>query len=220
VPDPDSSGHCPDVRIAPGVITVSAEQIAPNHAVVVGQDLGENGVTIEYHISIDPTLVLYQKWEILDREVIACVEGKNNDPAYVAECGETNCGCPKNWHAVIEDIWGCRDYLKVYPEELDELSPGASLKLDSRAWIQGELAAAYPGAHLLNPDWSFGSEAECEWANNTCNLEFTLTIPVTDPGWYDIKLEGMTTGTLASPGRSFEITAGEFGVYMIDSSIR
>lgn len=216
----DPTLNCPDVFVSPGIITVSAEQIAPTAAVVLGQDLEENGVTVEYHISIDPTIVQYQRWELLRKEKTACIEGVENTADYMEMCGQTNCDCPNGWHATFRDVYGCQDKQKAFTEELVEVHPGASLTDDSRAWIESELAAAYPGAHLLNPDWRFNTEAECQWTGGTCSIDFTLTIPAVDPGWYDIKLEGVTAGTLASPPRSFEINVGQFGVYLIDSTLR
>ncbi len=217
---PDPTLNCPDVYVSPGILTVSAEQIAPTAAVVTGQDLSETGVTVEYHITVDPTYVLYQRWELLRKEKTACVEGVSNTADYMDECGVDNCDCPNGWHAVFQDIYGCKDKVRVYPEGIADLHPGATLSLNSRVWIESELAAAYPGAHLLNPDWQFGSENECDWQGDVCHVTFTLTIPAMDPGWYDITLEGMTEGTLASPARNFDLKVGKFGVYMIDSSLR
>jgi hypothetical protein len=216
----DPSLNCPEVYVSPGILTISAEQIAPNAAVVTGQDLSETGVTVEYHITVDPTYVLYQRWELLRKEKTACIDGDLKTEEYLEMCGEDNCGCPKKTHAIFQDIYGCKDKVRVYPEGIADLHPGAKLSLDSRVWIESELAAAYPGAHLLNPDWKFGSEDECDWQGDVCHVTFTLTIPAMDPGWYDITLEGMTEGTLASPARNFDLKVGKFGVYMIDSSLR
>lgn len=220
----DPSLNCPDVYVSPGILTVSAEQIAPTAAVVAGQDLSETGVTVEYHITVDPTYVLYQRWELLRREMTACVDGDLRTEEYLEKCaeicGNENCGCPKKTHAIFQDIYGCVDKARVYPEGIANLHPGAKLSLDSRVWIESELAAAYPGAHLLNPDWKFGSENECEWQGDVCHITFTLTVPAQDPGWYDITLEGLTSGTLASPARNFDLKVGKFGVYMLDSSLR
>lgn len=234
-PQPDTSGNCPGVWVSPGIITVSAEQIAPNAAVVIGQDPGEEGVTLEWHVRLNPTMITYQKWEVQEYIITGCVE---NDPngnqnryghghdedwpnggyQHRYGCGHHNCGCPDNWHPVAQEVYSCQDYYKTYTEGMGELSPGASLQLDSRAWIEGELAAAYPGAHLINPDWSFGTPPDCIWDGDVCTMDFSLSIPVTDPGWYDIRLEGQTAGTQVSPPRSFEVVAGEFGVYLMDSS--
>ncbi len=237
-PELDPSGNCADVWVSPGVITVSAEQISPNTAVVVGQDPSEEGVTLEWHLRIDPTIVNYQKWEVVDQVVVACVEddtcgvcnrnrnGNGHDDEWPNGgeqnrygCGHNNCGCPDGWHPVVEDVYGCQDYYRAYSEGVDDLAPGASLSINSRAWIQGELSAAYPGADLINPDWAFSTPPDCIWDGDSCTMDFSLVIPVTDPGWYDIKLEGLTGGTQISPPRSFEVVAGEFGVYMIDTSL-
>ncbi len=212
---PLDSGNCGDVWVTPGSISATAQQIAPKYAVVLNQDPDENGVTIEWHISIAPTTVSYEKWKIIGHRHVACVEddrknGNNNkdhdDP------------CPHGWHQVIEHIWACTVTTKTYKEGIDQLVAGASLTLDSRAWINGELASAYPGARLQHPDWGIAQDPTCAWNGDLCTWTFTAKIPVLDPGWYDIKLSGQTAGTRVSPARSFEITAGEFSVFLLDNT--
>jgi hypothetical protein len=211
---PLPSSDCGSVWVTPGAISASARQIAPEYAVVVNQDPEENGVTIEWHISIAPTTVSYEKWKIVGHRHVACVEDdtKGNDNS------NGNDECPKGWHPVIEHIWACAVTTKTYKEGIDELVAGASLTLDSRAWINGELADAYPGATLQHPDWGIAQTPTCIWNGDVCSWDFTANIPVVDPGWYDIKLSGATAGTRVSPARSFDITSGEFGVYLLDNT--
>ena len=212
---PLPNSDCGGVWVTPGIITASARQIAPNFALITGQDPDENGVTVEYNISISPTIVSYEKWTIVAHRKVACVEdepGSNNNSKDPSD------DCPKGWHQLIEHIWACTAKEKEYKEGIDDLVIGASLQLESRMWIQNELAAAYPGARLLNPDWGFTTKPNCTWVGDVCNFTTTLSIPVVDPGWYDIKLEGLTDGTKATPARSFEIVGGEFGVYLMDTT--
>ena len=229
---PLPSSDCGNVWVTPGSISATAQQIAPDYAVVLNQDPDENGVTIEWHISISPTTVNYEKWKIVGQRMVACVEDSNgnqnrnghghdddsNGEQNRNGCGHNNCGCPRGWSAVIEHIWACAVTTKTYKESVDELVAGASLTLDSRAWINGELADAYPGATLQHPDWGIAQTPACVWNGDVCTWDFTANIPVVDPGWYDIKLSGATSGTRVSPARSFEITSGEFGVYLLDNT--
>lgn len=226
---PLPSSDCGSVWVTPGEISAWGRQIDPEYAVVINQDPEETGVTIEWHISIAPTTVNYEKWKIVGQRMVACVEGNqnrngsghDNDPEgeqYRNGCGHDNCGCPNGWSAVIEHIWACSVTSKTYKESMDELIAGASLTLDSRAWIGGELAAAYPGATLQHPDWGIGQTPQCVWNGDVCTWTFTANLPIVDPGWYDIKLSGATSGTRVSPARSFEITSGEFGVFLLDNT--
>jgi len=211
---PLPSSDCGDVWVTPGEISASAQKISPNFAVVVGQDPEENGVTIEWQINIQPTTVSYEKWKIVGHRHLACVE---NDPGDHSNNGNDD-DCPRGWHSVIEHIWACSVSTKTYKESVNSLIAGASLQLNSRAWIEGELASAYPGASLQHPDWGLAQTPSCVWVDDTCTWTFTGKIPVEDPGWYDIKLSGLTAGTRVSPSRSFEIVAGEFGVYLMDNT--
>lgn len=119
---------------------------------------------------------------------------------------------------MIEHIWACNAKEKTYKEGIADLTAASTLQLDSRAWILGDLKKAYPGAHLINPDWGFSTTPACVWNGDVCVWDFTLKIPVADPGWHDLKVSGLTQGTKVSPPRSFEVLAGEYGAYMIDSS--
>jgi hypothetical protein len=213
---PLHSDTCGGVWVAPGKITATAQQIAPNSAVVIGQDPDENGVTVEYKVSLEPTVVSYEKWTLIGSRKVACAEDDKGNGNNSSKDPEDD--CPKGWHQVVEHIWACTVKERVYKEGIDELIAGASLKLESRDWINGELAVAYPGATLQHPDWGFAAPPNCNWSGDLCNWTFTLKIPVVDPGWYDIKLEGLTEGTKASPARSFEIIAGKFGVYLMDNT--
>lgn len=210
---PLPSSDCGSVWVTPGSISVSAKQIAPENAVVINQDPERNGVTIEWSLSVAPTTVSYEKWKIVGHRHVACVEndshGHNSDPSD---------GCPHGWHSVIEHIWACSVTTKTYKESVDDLIAGASLTLDSRAWIAGELASAYPGATLQHPDWGIAQTPYCNWQDDVCTWTASANIPVVDPGWYDIKVSGTTSGTRVSPARSFDITSGEFGVYLMDNT--
>ncbi len=208
IPDPDNL--CPDVYIAPGAITVSSSQVAPGFAVVAGQDPERNGVTLEWFFSLDPTVVTYETWEVVDREWVACVEG--------AAGGDDNDGCPDGWHALYHEHWGCVPHDIVYREEINDLSALASLSLDSRVWISEELNAAYPGAHLIYPDWGLDAPESCGWVGDSCMITFTARFEMRDPGTYDVKMMGETSGTQATPPRSFDEVAGAVDVYLMDSS--
>ena len=211
---PLPNSDCGGVWVTPGFISASARQIAPNFALITGQDPDENGVTIEYNVSIMPTVVSYEKWTIVGHRKVACVEdepGNNN-------AKDPDDECPKGWHQLVEHIWACTAREKIYTEGIDDLELGASLKVESRAWIENELAKAYPGARLLNPDWGISTNPKCTWVGDVCNFTTTLKFPVVDPGWYNITLRGISDGTKATPARSFEILGGEFGVYLMDTT--
>jgi hypothetical protein len=211
-----ASDTCGGAWITPGKITANAQQIAPNSVLVIGQNPAENGVTVDWHVTIQPTSVTYYKWELIGHRFVACGEDTAGEPYELPEGMDE--ACPHGWHSIIEHIWTCNPKTLYVKEGIGDLSADATLQLESRAWILGELARAYPGAHLKNPDWGFSTTPSCVWVGDVCHWDFTLKIPVADPGWYDLKVSGLTTGTKATPPRSFEILAGEFGAYLIDST--
>ena len=135
------TSDCGSVWVTPGNISVNASQIAPKNAVVINQDPDENGVTIEWNISISPTTVSYEKWKIVGHRMVACVEndhgnrngsGHDDDPDGEQNrygCGHNNCGCPNGWGPVIEHIWACQVTEKTYKESIDTLVAGRILDI-------------------------------------------------------------------------------------------
>ena len=207
LPEPDN--NCPDVLVAPGDVTVSGRKIAPTAAVVSGQDPQQTGVTVEWYVSVDPTIVTYETWELLGHEFIACVEGQSDD--------EDN-PCGDGYHALTQEVWGCEEKHISYPEHISELNTVTTLSATSRDWITNDLATYYPGASLIHPDWYTQVPTQCGWAGDTCIITYTDNFKVRDPGTYELKLAGSTSGTMASPPRGFNETAGTLGVYLIENS--
>ena len=213
-----TNNDCGGAWVRPGNISATGQQKAPAHAVVVGQDPEATGATIEWTIRIEPTAVIYEDWQLIGHRHVACVEGDldENGNGNIYDPGDA--ACPHGWHAVIEHIYGCVEEHEYFREGINDLNAEISLTQDSREWIQNELAAAYPGASLINPEWSYGISPNCTWIGDACFWNFTANIPVTDPGFYNIKLTGTTVGTNAYMPRGFDLNVGEFGVYMIDNT--
>ncbi|HUV15550.1 MAG TPA: hypothetical protein VMW28_03185, partial [Pelolinea sp.] len=136
---PDDAS-CGGVWITPGQITANAWQIAPENSVVVGQDLQENGATLEWHVAIYPTTVAYTQWQIIGHRIVACVENGPTGVPYLEEGIVED--CPHGWHSVVQHIWGCAAKEKSYTEGIADLTAKASLQFNSRAWIETELALA------------------------------------------------------------------------------
>ena len=178
---------------------------------VTGQDQESTGVTIEWFFQLDPTIVTYETWGVLGREFIACVEGASQNPDQDP--------CQAGWHAVYLEIRGCEPHTITYREEVSDLSALATLSLDSRVWITDELSSVYRGAHLIQPDWGLESPEACGWVGDSCVITFTARFEMRDPGTYDIKMTGATSGTEATPPRSFDEVAGYVDVYLLDSSM-
>jgi len=210
---------CGGAWVIPGTISANGRQVAPTNAVVVGQDPVDNGVTVEWTVVIEPTTIVYEDWQLIGHRHVACVEGNLdlNGNGNIYDPGDEP--CPHGWHEIIQHVWGCVEEYEYFREGIGELSAELSLQAASRNWIQGELAVAYPGATLLNPDWSYSQMPDCTWNGDVCFWQYTTNIPVTDPGWYDIKVTGATAGTHVYNPRGFEIIGGEMGVYLLDNSL-
>lgn len=218
---------CDTVWVEPGEIIATAEKTAPEYPVVISQDPDSTGVGLIWEVQISPTIVRYEHWGKLGK-VHACVSDTDPDDILEMECTLKNNGhfdcreveaCPEGYSKTHTQLWGCMVDHKEYREGIEMIKPGANLTAQSRDWILGPLAVAFPGTYLKHPNWEFSPDYQCQWLGNTCLwVHEEAAVGIEDPGWYDLVLTGMTTGTPISPPRSFTFIAGNFGVYLIDSS--
>jgi hypothetical protein len=92
-----------------------------------------------------------------------------------------------------------------------------SLTPESRAWILTDLAQAYPGAHLLHPDFSYSFPGPGSLLGNQ-SVTWTTTIPriqTADPGDYETSVTVRTTGTAVSAPRQAQVSLGQFLVELV-----
>ncbi len=218
---------CDTVWVELGSIIATAEKVGPEYPVIVGQDPDDTGVYLSWSIEIQPTILYYEKWGKI-AQIKACVNDEDPEDILEVECevkpnGTVKCqtegNCPSGYSKVNTQLWGCKVNQKEYPESLETIAPEASLQAASRDWILGDLAAVYPGTYLKHPVWGMDSDNTCVWAGDVCTWSFEApALLVEDPGWYDMFISGITSGTTISPPRTFRLNVGEFGVFMIDAS--
>ena len=218
---------CDTVWLEPGKITATAAKTSPEYPVVVGQDPDDTGVSLTWSLQIQPTILYYENWQKIV-QVVGCVN--DSDPTDILEldckmlpnntalCLDPGV-CPTGYSKQSVQLWGCVVDQKEYRENIASIAPEAALQAQSRDWILGDLAVIFPGAFLRHPIWSFDAPIDCIWEGDVCNWLYGAgSLPVEDPGWYDLIVSGITSGTKVTPPRSFRFTVGEFGVYFIDAS--
>jgi len=222
---------CAKVWVEPGAITPYTEKVSPAYPLVVKQDPDNTGVSLTYSLAIEPTTVYYQKWGKI-ADIQACTNINDPEDTIEPECSYNGSGilkckpddggnCPEGYAKQKTSVWGCRTNQKTYQESIASIVPKAVLTQDSRDWILGTLSQYYPGTSVKKPVWNFWADSNCTWQDNTCTWSFNASsIPVEDPGLYDVILSGSTGGTTISVSRSFNFTLDQFGVYLIDASIQ
>ncbi|MCD4751660.1 MAG: hypothetical protein K8R40_01180 [Anaerolineaceae bacterium] len=208
--------QCRVPEVFPGDILPSSKQMAPNYVLVTGQDDTKRGVDLCFTLDIMPTL--YHVWqpEVVGHEESCAVEIStwwqnqiNNGDATLSEV------CPQE-HYSNQPIIECVEYVYSLPESILFASGKATLSQDSRSWILDDLALSYPGAHLIQPEWSFLNPpalGSSHW--EVCEEE----IQVRDPGMYDLQVCFDTSGTAVSEPRSGCWTTGDFKAYLIQTTI-
>jgi hypothetical protein len=166
--------QCPEPSVRPGAISTSASQIAPPYPLVVGQDPDRRGVDLAFSASVGATIYTYY----------------TQKPIYERVC-TTNLGCQNK-------ITGhtCERKTRSYPECIESASASISLSKNSREWILNELSIRYPEAYLHHPNFSFNGSG-CVFSVSEQNVQ------VADPGNWNVRLSGNTSGTPVSGPRSF-----------------
>ena len=183
------------IQIGGGPGAGDGGKIAPLHPVVVGQDPQRRGVDIQAWALIPP--IIYHYYEAVPRTDTVCIQDDRNG-TYGTGCLPMN----RRFRLVVRHTFDCIDHTQVYTDQLGSVTVSLSLTQESRQWILTSLAEAYPGAHLLHPDFSFSVPGPGSVSGNTVTWSHVFPgIPVQDPGYWAVTVRVNTTGTPVSGPR-------------------
>jgi hypothetical protein len=174
---PPPPTKCPGSSVKLGAISASASKLDPPYPLVVGQDPGKRGVDVAFSASVAPTIYTYYTPVPIYEERCKIVLG-------VQKCSNVVTG------------YSCQVHTKSYPECIASAASSMSLSKDSRDWILNELSIRYPEAYLHHPNFSF-SGGGCKYSASKNHVQ------VADPGNWNMKISGNTSGTPVSGPRSF-----------------
>ncbi len=208
VPLPPEDVACPAPFIQTGPISISGGssdggKIAPPNPVVVGQDREKRGVDVQVSAHIPP--VIYHYFVKVLHQEESCRRATNG----------LGGGCPDHpgdpSYKSVVDIWyECEERARSYTDRLASAHVLISLTRESRQWILTELAQAYPGAHLIHPDFGFSfGGGGASWS------KVIPRIQTADPGNYVVNVSVRTTGTPVSAPRSASAGLGQFLVELV-----
>jgi hypothetical protein len=210
---------CPAPFIQTGPIQVTGGsgdggKIAPPNPVVIGQDPERRGVDVQVNVLIPP--VVYHFFEVIRHDDLVCAWDSTGRGS----------GCPDHprdsrWTTEINTWYECREHTQVFPDYLASARVSVNLTQTSREWILTDLAQAYPGAHLLHPDFSFPFSGPGSLLGNQ-SVSWTTVIPkiqTADPGNYSTTVTVRTTGTAVSAPRQVQIGIGQFSVELVEVTL-
>ncbi|MBM3151903.1 MAG: hypothetical protein FJZ96_06840 [Chloroflexi bacterium] len=186
-------------------------KIAPPNPVVIGQDPERRGVDVQVNVLIPP--VIYHYFRAIRHEDQVCVWDNSG----------TSSGCPEHpgdpyWQTEVNVWYECEEHTFTFPDYLSSARISVSLTEDSRNWILTDLAQAYPGAHLIHPDFSFSFPGPGSLLGDQ-SVTWTTTIPriqTADPGEFETVVTVRTTGTPVSAPRQVQISLGTFSVELVE----
>jgi hypothetical protein len=217
-PTPPSSA-CPAPFIQTGPIQVTGGsgdggKVAPPNPVVIGQDPERRGVDVKVNALIPP--ISYHTFETIRHDDLVCASDSTG----------LGSGCPGHardprWKTVVDTWYECIEHIQVFPDYLDSVQVSINLTPESRAWILTDLAQAYPGAHLLHPDFSFSFAGPGSLLGDK-SVSWTTTIPsiqMADPGDYTTTVMVRTTGTPVSAPRQARVGIGQFTVELVQVTL-
>jgi hypothetical protein len=189
-------------------------KIAPQNPVVIGQDPERRGVDVQIDVLIPP--VVYHFFEAI----------RHDDQVCIWDSTGNGTGCPGHrrdprWTIKINTWYECREHTQVFPDYLASARVSVNLTQASREWILTDLAQAYPGAHLLHPDFSFPFSGPGSLLGNQ-SVSWTTIVPkiqTADPGNYSTTVTVRTTGTAVSAPRQVQIGIGQFSVELVEVTL-
>ncbi|MDR7574326.1 MAG: hypothetical protein QN194_15540 [Armatimonadota bacterium] len=193
-----SADSCPAPEVVRAPPQIEPLIASPPYPVVAGQDPERKGVIYELTVRVPP--VVYRRWE---REPDRCEPVPDADgdgkPDRGGNCRTTIGDPPAAWPGDLKP-GGCRLIEETYPDPIagDGLLTMV-LSPSSRAWIQGELAAKYPGARVRMPEIRMPIHGQGQVMGDKTFL-FTAKVnpkPV-DPGVYEVEFFFRTAGTPVS----------------------
>jgi hypothetical protein len=218
MPIPPSS-VCPASFIQTGPIQViggsgDGGKIAPPNPVVIGQDSERRGVDVKVNALIPP--VSHHTFETIRHDDLVCAWDSTG----------LGSGCPGHprdprWKTIMDTWYECIEHIQVFPDYLASAQVSINLTPESRAWILTDLAQAYPGAHLLHPDFSFSFTGPGSVLGDK-SVSWTTTIPsiqTADPGNYTTTVTVRTTGTPVSAPRQARVGIGQFTVELVQVTL-
>jgi len=206
---------CPPPYIETWPIQVSggsAEggKLAPEHPVVIGQDPERRGVDLQVNAIIPP--VAHHTFEVIVYQ----------DPVCAVDNSGKGSGCPDHpgdphWKTVYNLRYECEEHVQVFPDYLGMARVTVSLTEASRQWILTELFQSYPGAFLIQPEFSFAYAGPGTLTGNQ-SISWTKIIPsiqTADPGQYETTVFIRTAGTPVSAPRQVQLSLGHFSVALV-----
>ncbi len=191
--------------------TIVVEKLSPNFPVVVGQDPEKTGVTLSVGMTVPPVYVSYNVLREYTED--RCEWGGQGYP------GDT-CGGTKSseWHIVQTILRRCERQTDTYVDRLRSLEIRADLAQASIDWINGELAARYPGAHVYQGNWRLFPDMPGIGGPSADLTAFAMQwerLQIRDPGKYIVNVQGATTGTPYTAPRPFAFSRETFSVDLI-----
>jgi len=219
IPTPSPPPVCPAPFIQTNPIQVTGGsgeggKTAPQNPVVIGQDPERRGVDVQVNVLIPP--VIYHYFRAIRHEDQVCVWDNSG----------TSTGCPGHpgnpyWQTEVNVWYECEEHTLVFPDYLASVRVSVSLTADSRNWILTDLAQAYPGAHLIHPDFSYSFPGPGSLLGDQ-SVAWTTTIPriqTADPGDFETTVTVRTSGTPVSAPRQAQVNLGQFSVELVEVTL-
>jgi hypothetical protein len=176
----------------------------PPNPVVVGQDPRREGIVYEIEVRIPP--VIFRRYE---KEPDRCEPVPDADgdgkPDRSGSCWTQIGDPPVRWPGDLKP-GECRLVEERYPEPVEGQGALAMiLRKSSIEWIQGELAARYPGARVRMPRILLPVQGQgTVLADKTFVLAARVNPKPVDPGLYDVEIAFNTAGTPVTAPRRIE----------------
>jgi hypothetical protein len=171
---------------------------------VVGQDPKREGIVYEIEVRIPPVILRRYEKEPDRCEPVPDADG-DGKPDRSGSCWTQIGDPPVRWPGDLKP-GECRLVEERYPEPVEGQGALAMiLRKSSIEWIQGELAARYPGARVRMPRILVPIQGQgTVLGDKTFVLTARVNPKPVDPGFYDVEIAFNTSGTPVTAPRRIE----------------
>lgn len=213
--EPPATPEVPEVPECPlpGLIlnppSLGEVTIQPPYPIVVGQDPEKRGV--DFIIPAYGGSATWRWWELV---IVIDEWHEECDDVWDEDEGRFRERCRRvidEWH------WECKAFEETYEDPVAEIGAKVELDAGSMAWIEGEMAQRFPGAHVYG-SYPIGLGGHSVGLGSMEATFYAREVQLQDPGLYHLNARVNTTGTPISAPQTAR-TEEDFDVWLRDETL-
>jgi len=201
--------ECPEPQLVLSPPSFGEVTIQPPYPIVVGQDPEKRGV--DFILPAYGGSATWRWWELV---IVIDKWHEECDDIWDEDEGRFRERCRRvidEWH------WECKAFEETYEDPVAEIGAKVELDAGSVAWIEGEMAQRFPGAHVYG-SYPMGLGGHSVGLGSMEATFYAREAQLQDPGLYHLNARVNTTGTPISAPQTAR-TEEDFEVWLRDETL-